>query len=104
MVWTIEKNLSLANTIIHLDFKASGCCYKKLVAFLVCMGSTGFSSGNVVEIKDSFHIKWQMNLIFDGRNITCPKLNTRECNDGSVVNCFQVQDRFKVRNSSKFRI
>lgn len=98
MIRSVEEDLTLTDPIVQQDFKATGGSHQKLKAFLVGMGTSGFTPWNVVKIKDPLYVEWKMNLIFNRRDVPGPKWNAGKRYDGCVVNSFQRLLGVSLRN------
>ena len=62
---TVECNRTLVGTIIKHNFETTGSRNYKLMAFLVCMSSTIFSTRNVVRIEHTIDWEWHVNILRD---------------------------------------
>ncbi len=76
MVRSVQKYLALAGAVIHLHLKTTGGRNEKLIAFFVRMGSSGLAARNIIQIENPSHLKRQMNIVLNGRNVSRPELNT----------------------------
>ena len=60
---TVEGNSTFVGTIIQHYLKAARCCNNELMAFLVCVSPTIFSTRDVVRIEHTVDREWNMNIL-----------------------------------------
>ena len=60
VIRAIQSNNPLLTTIIEKNIERPGCSNDKLVAYFMGVCTPGFSPGNIIKIKNTTYLKWQI--------------------------------------------